>query len=232
MKVNLFKGGPASPRPKTAHQSGIRGKSISGPIPITGDDDDFPIRKPGTSYASTTKLPAEPEEFPIRRPGSEYVSTTPLELKEEGGDYISHAEDRPPRTPEPGTSGAADVSAGVEQSKAPEPPTNPPPAPPVATSPSSGAGASSGTHRTSPGHRRANPSSTLRFSQISGASTEGTGQSGKEKPQRKKSTLRGALSKLFGRKKKTESLMLGDNSRSSGGVGAQLHRSVSFLRLL
>ncbi|EPE04854.1 hypothetical protein F503_00008 [Ophiostoma piceae UAMH 11346] len=67
----------------------------------------------------------------------------------------------------------------------------------------------------SPFRHRTNPSSTLRYSTASGASgtasigggTGGTATSGENtansspKPHRKKSTLRGALSKLFGRKK-------------------------------
>ncbi|KAH9242924.1 hypothetical protein K456DRAFT_118509 [Colletotrichum gloeosporioides 23] len=57
------------------------------------------------------------------------------------------------------------------------------------------------SHSNSPqSQRRTNVSSNLRYSTVSAAS-EQTGAS-KERPQRKKSTLRGALGKLFGRKKK------------------------------
>ncbi|CAK7197495.1 hypothetical protein SEUCBS139899_000142 [Sporothrix eucalyptigena] len=75
--------------------------------------------------------------------------------------------------------------------------------------------ASAGNSAASPAFRhRTNPSSTLRYSGASGVSSGGAGTSagntvnGSPKPQRKKSTLRGAFSKLFSRRKKTDSQIL------------------------
>ncbi|CAK7229319.1 hypothetical protein SBRCBS47491_007205 [Sporothrix bragantina] len=76
--------------------------------------------------------------------------------------------------------------------------------------------ASAGTPATSPAFRhRTNPSSTLRYSGASGMSlgggagtSAGNTVNGSPKPQRKKSTLRGAFSKLFSRRKKTDSQIL------------------------
>ncbi|KIH95076.1 hypothetical protein SPBR_03413 [Sporothrix brasiliensis 5110] len=59
---------------------------------------------------------------------------------------------------------------------------------------------------------RTNPSSTLRYSGASGMSSGGAGTSAGNtvsgSPKRKKSTLRGAFSKLFSRRKKTDSQIL------------------------
>lgn len=53
MRVGLFKSTSSAGRPKTA-QSNIRGKVISGPIPIPDpvDDDEFPIRQSGAGLAT------------------------------------------------------------------------------------------------------------------------------------------------------------------------------------
>ncbi len=80
-------------------------------------------------------------------------------------------------------------------------------------------------------HHRTNPSSTLRYSQISATSTSATGQSSSGRPQRKKSTLRGALSRLFGRRKKTASQDSSGTEPVSDLASTQLHRSVSVVIL-
>jgi hypothetical protein len=65
----------------------------------------------------------------------------------------------------------------------------------------------------------------MRYSLVSVTSTQRTGTtSNKDLPQRKKSTLRGALSRLFGRKKKGGSQ--GSSSRTSAFGGSSQHRSV------
>lgn len=53
MRVGLFKSSSSAGRPK-AGPSNIRGKVISGPIPIPEptDDDEFPMRQPGTGLAT------------------------------------------------------------------------------------------------------------------------------------------------------------------------------------
>lgn len=77
--------------------------------------------------------------------------------------------------------------------------------------------ASAANSAASPAFRhRTNPSSTLRYSGASGMSSGGTGGGGgtsagntvSGSPKRKKSTLRGAFSKLFSRRKKTDSQIL------------------------
>jgi hypothetical protein len=203
-KVNIFRSGSSPPRPKSSNRQSIRGK-ISAPIPMPNpnEDEEFPIRKPGTSFAA----PKEPsdDEFPIRRPGqAQRVSTIP-----------------PPEDEEAEQSGHQAHVSDTGQSNVPERPQYTPPAPPDGPSPSSGTGGPG----TSPSQRRTNPSSTLRFSQISAASTGHTGHSG-DRPQRKKSTLRNALSRIFGRRKKGGSQGSVSTDRMSGLAGNQ-HRSVS-----
>ncbi|KAL1896606.1 hypothetical protein Sste5346_004640 [Sporothrix stenoceras] len=73
--------------------------------------------------------------------------------------------------------------------------------------------ASAANSAASPAFRhRTNPSSTLRYSGASGMSSGGAGTSAGNtvsgSPKRKKSTLRGAFSKLFSRRKKTDSQIL------------------------
>lgn len=222
MKGRLFKSNSTTERPKPARQT-IRGR-ISGPIPIAEStaDEEFPIRNPGTAYVA----PAEPsdDEFPVRQPGARIASTVPIE-----GTETEHHLDQPSHLPQASTtvvSGVSGSRADVGQAtRAPEPPFNAPPAAPPSGGPSpSSAASGSGT---SPTHRRTNPSSTLRYSQVSAASTGNTGQSGSGRPQRKKSTLRGALSRLFGRRKKTASQTSAEIDRAAGLATTTQHRSVS-----
>jgi len=220
MKSSFFKSSSGSSRLKPSARQSIRGK-ISGPIPIANplDEDEFPIRKPGTSVAATK--PPSDDEFPIRRPGNTIVaSPPPVEGKEaevlgQLGQQAQSSQDS-----------AADVSEGhveVQQSNVPEPPSDPPPAPPPGAGPPPASGPVG--PGASPPRHRANPSSTLRYSQISAASTGITGQSG-DRPERKKSTLRNALSKLFGRKKKPGSQASVSMDAVSTLAANRQHRSV------
>ncbi|KLU87656.1 hypothetical protein MAPG_06651 [Magnaporthiopsis poae ATCC 64411] len=265
--MNIFKSPSTSSgqgRPRPAHS--IRGK-ISGPIPIPNpadDDDEFPIRNPGTNLAANNPE----EEFPIRQRGAGIASPTPLEEQptrnEQRDSQRSEALAPPPaanssgsssRNEDHGANGTAiphEPSSSTKPtqptaaapSPAPIPPravvsmlpriTTPPPAPApapavapatppaqrpaaVRASPSSGTG-------TSPGRRRTNPSSTLRYSVVSNTS----GNTAENRPQRKKSTLRGAFSKLFGRKKKNKASIQSsgdDTDRTSSVVPSTQHRS-------
>lgn len=264
--MNIFKSPSTSAghgRPRPAHS--IRGK-ISGPIPIPhpADDEEFPIRNPGSNLATNSPE----EEFPIRQRGTGIASPTSLEEPSTRGDQRasqrSEALDPPPpasnsgsssRNDDHGVNGVAtshepsssmkstqpiDPAPAPAQAPAPAvsstPPrmatptpapastsTNTPATPPaqqqaaVRTSPSSGTG-------TSPGHKRTNPPSTLRYSVVSNAS----GNTADNRPQRKKSTLRGAFSKLFSRKKKNKASLQSsgdDTDRTSSVVPSTQHRS-------
>jgi hypothetical protein len=132
----------------------------------------------------------------------------------------------------------------------PEPPSTPPPAAPTQRPPSRPAsrpasrsppkqpslrknsppGAS--PTRVSPPTRRApNPVlSSIRYSVVSDAPSKHTAQS-KDSPQRKKSTLRSALGRLFGRGRKKNGSGSQDSgatsARESGPLASAQHRSVS-----
>lgn len=205
----LFKGPPPPSRPRSQHQS-IRGK-ISGPIPIPS--------------------PLEEEEFPIRKPGTGIASPTPLDENE--AEEHRQQQLQPPPAGTSIASGVTSSQAEVPLASIPEPPSSPPPAPPSGPSPTSAAGGSTVTapesspSQRSPKRHRTNPSSTLRYSTVSNVSMDSPAhQNGR--PERKKSTLRGALSKLFGRKKKEGSQgSVSTTERMSALGGASQHRSVS-----
>ncbi|KAI1847427.1 hypothetical protein JX266_006652 [Neoarthrinium moseri] len=177
MKPGLFKSASSAGRPK-AGQSNVRGKLISGPIPIPdpAEDDEFPMRQPGTGLAT-----------PLGHEGRSKMLVTP-----EGSSALEP-------TIETG------ATPDVPESANPEPRTGP-----------SQASEASG----SLAQRRANRSSTLRYSTIS---TTDTDQS-RNSPQRKKSTLRTTLSRLFGRKKKRGSNE-GLETHPEHPMGSPQHRS-------
>lgn len=243
---SLWKSSSSTRRPSTGHQS-IRGK-ISGPIPILSPtDDDFPIRNSGPGIASTTK----DEELPIRDPGSGIASMTPLpeetdsELLHPQQDLEQEQEQEQQQqdqtTPPPDiTAIATHIShADVAQSASPEAPSHPPPPPPSSSSPPLRVKTPPQRHsppRISPQRispRRNNPSSTLRYSTVSEAPTGLTGRSKDGAPQRKKSTLRAALGKLFGRRKKGSGSQGSSSTigRMSGMITSTQHRSVSLTYL-
>ncbi|KAM0819578.1 hypothetical protein AB5N19_05394 [Seiridium cardinale] len=160
MRVGLFKSPSSAGRPQGA-QSNIRGKVISGPIPIPNpaDDDEFPMRQPGTGLA------------------------TPL--GNEGASKLLVPPERSSTLETDSTTGPGPKAMHEERTGTPLRPA------PKQTSDTSGSPAQGRT------------TSTLRYSTVSTGTD--TDQS-RSAPQRKKSTLRGTLSRLFGRKKARQSL--------------------------
>lgn len=229
-KTKVF--GPASPttaRPRTGHQS-IRGLRISGPIPMSStntiEDDEFPIRNPGTGIASATPLDSElvPPQPP--HPPQQALASPVTQA------FAPVAQS----TPTPIRADIVDVPQTV-----PEHPGSPSPHPyslPHASSgPSPEGGASSGASaaRSSPArYQRTNPSTNTRFSTNLSINSGKTGDTSahdvsNSPPQRKKSTLRSALSKFLRRKKKDGSLSsVSETDRQSAlSSGPPQHRSVS-----
>ncbi|KAK3337156.1 hypothetical protein B0T19DRAFT_62697 [Cercophora scortea] len=274
----LWKSGVSGSRPKAVSHRSIRG-TISGPIPIPAavdkDDDEFPIRNPGSARAVTTN----DDEFPIRIPGAGIASpippdepdTTPEEqpgnhrLDEKPDPESEHGtvedEDEVPdeghRQVTPPASqpalGVVSESGHVHQGPVPEAPIAPPPAPLSGSGESTG-GRVSRTPPQRPSPQRSIPERTspervspttptrsmtspparpttnpfpnaVRYSTLSESPSVKTGQ-----PQRKKSTLRSALGRLFGRsKKKNTSSSIqespGTPGRDSLPSGPSQHRS-------
>ncbi|KAL2133802.1 hypothetical protein VTI74DRAFT_1659 [Chaetomium olivicolor] len=286
---SLFrKSGSTAGRAKTRNKS-IRG-TISAPIPIpqNADDDEFPIRNPGSTKASTTA----DDEFPMRMPGTGIA--TPLPLTEGPGtspdEPPAQPAERGPRelqaptsrdretSPESstehedgqgklqvfgptGTSASAGGSGGSRTDLdkiRPQPPSTPPPTAPAASpgpitsaarlvsrpesrsppnrslsrksSPARVSPSRVSPPRASPPARRAtNPVlSTIRYSVASEAPSKQTAQS-KDAPQRKKSTLRSALGRLFGRGRNKNAGGTQDPGAGSetkpGPLGSVQHRS-------
>lgn len=182
MRVGLFKSTSSAGRPR-AGPANVRGKIISAPIPIPNpaDDDEFPMRRPGTGLA------------------------TPL-----GNEGVSKLLVPPERasTLDPQTMTASQqFSSEVVPEERLETPLQ---ADPVFASDTSD----------SPAQGRTN-SNTLRYSTISHGTD--TDQS-RTAPQRKRSTLRSTLGRLFGRRKSPSSL--GTQRKSSSG-SAEQRQSVS-----
>ncbi|TEA22750.1 hypothetical protein C8034_v005191 [Colletotrichum sidae] len=139
------------------------------------------------------------DEFPMRNPGTGIA--TPVT---EGN--MREQQLHPPQA-EP----VAASSVSINRAEVSPPPRAESVVGPLGPGPSS---PTSATYGSSPqSQRRTNASSNLRYSAVS-MSSEQTGAS-RERPQRKKSTLRGALGKLFGRKKKTGSQGSYDSNRAS-----------------
>ncbi|KAH8890951.1 hypothetical protein GQ53DRAFT_163780 [Thozetella sp. PMI_491] len=130
----LWKSGSTASRPKTGNAKSIRG-TISGPIPIPNplDDDEFPIRNPGTSIAATSPAPHD-DEFPIRTRGAGIASPVPPETESEA------PIDQPAAEPaEPATDPVSEQELEPDQEPESEPepevepeyePLQPPPADP------------------------------------------------------------------------------------------------------
>ncbi|KAM0280750.1 hypothetical protein ACHAQH_003920 [Verticillium albo-atrum] len=178
MKVSLFKPQPAATGGQTASRPKT-GQSIRGKI-----SGPIPIPTPTD------------DEFPMRNPGTGIA--TPLSAEDRERQLQAEA--------------ANQANAPFTQSEPVQNRNTDSVVMPSGTGSGTGSASGSGSAHTpsvaprgSPqSQRRTNPPSTLRHSVVSEA-TEITNNS-KDKPQRKKSTLRGAFSKLFGRKKKTTSL--------------------------
>lgn len=237
----IWKSTSSAGRPKPGHQSSIRGR-ISGPIPIPspGDDDEFPIRTPGSGIA----IPANDDEnfeFPIRRPGSGIATSYPLlekspELQIDEA-QPQEAEQLHPPSPQAETSAVPVAGSPVDttpnRSSTPEQPSQAPPEPPSESRPSSGHGVArispkpSPPQRRSPPVQRTVPSGALRYSTVSEAPTTQSRDAAPSK--RKKSTLRTALGRLFGRKKKSRESQQSTTTsgRMSGMLSSSQHRSVS-----
>ncbi|KAL2165817.1 hypothetical protein VTG60DRAFT_3755 [Thermothelomyces hinnuleus] len=221
-------------------------------------DDEFPMRSPGTGIASplpTTDGPGSSPDEPPEQQGeprahkvgqrqrskdglSSPESAAESEVDEEkaraasvrggsGGGRTDHAQDtisEPPSTPPPappsvpGTTGERSASRPASRS----PPNRPSPrkTSPLADSPS----------KASPPMRRAtNPVlNNVRYSMVSDATSKHTAQS-RDFPLRKKSTLRSALGRLFGRGKKKSTNGTQDDGSASGResrpLGSLQHRS-------
>lgn len=230
MKPKIFGGPPTSPttpRPRTGHQS-IRGR-ISGPIPIPNplDDDEFPMRNPGTGIASSTPIENDTIQRQLQQGPSKPAS---------------------PVTPSFAPSVAQTfplTGARVDIVDVPHPvlehPSTPTQQPPHSsstvqggTSPEGGASNVSATHSSTAKAYRATLPNSARYSTTS-ANSDKTGPSPSPvdalhgPPQRKKSTLRSALGKFLRRRKKEGSLSsVSEADRQSAIVGQQQHRSVSF----
>lgn len=241
----LWKSASSAGRPKPGQQSSIRGR-ISGPIPIPnpGDDDEFPIRTPGSGIA----IPAKDDEnfeFPIRKPGSGIATTYPVpeDALEERDTQAQrqHAQELQPPLPQVGTSAVSTSGSHTDTSQNsnvnPEPPSQAPPEPPSESRSSSGHRATraspKASPKASPPQRRSPPAQTttpvsaLRYSTVSEAPTAQSRDGAS--PKRKKSTLRTALGRLFGRKKKSRESQgsIPISGRTSGIVSSTQHRSVS-----
>ncbi|KAF9879901.1 hypothetical protein CkaCkLH20_02712 [Colletotrichum karsti] len=144
------------------------------------------------------------DEFPMRNPGTGIA--TPVTA----GDMREQQMNPPQADPVAGS------TVSVPHPEVSQVPRTDSVAVPPGTGSTSGSSPTSATHThtNSPqSQRRTNMSSNLRYSAVS-ASSEQTGAS-KDRPQRKKSTLRGALGKLFGRKKKNGSQGSYDSQRVS-----------------
>ncbi|OIW35057.1 hypothetical protein CONLIGDRAFT_675999 [Coniochaeta ligniaria NRRL 30616] len=235
----VWKSASTAGRPKPGQQSSIRGR-ISGPIPIPnpGDDDEFPIRTPGSGIA----IPANDDEnfeFPIRKPGAGIATTYPLpEDTPEGQDTPAqrqHTQELQPPPPQAGTAAVSVSGSNTDTSQNsnadPEPPSHAAPGPPSDSRSSSGHRATKTPPRVSPPQRRSPPSQTiapasaLRYSTVSEAPTSQSRDGAS--PKRKKSTLRTALGRLFGRKKKSRDSqgLTPSSRRTSAIVSSTQHRS-------
>jgi hypothetical protein len=153
--------------------SSIRGK-ISGPIPITVGDDEFPIRVRATSVA--TPLNLEDIEK-LLRPPRPHVN-------------VQHEEP---------------LSKEIE-----EPPRPAPQVPSLSTPPTSHSSVQQAAQATS----------------LKEATTSTSHEPSMEKPQRKKSTLRSVLGRLFGKKRKSNDSTASNEAALASGRAGQ-HRSVS-----
>jgi hypothetical protein len=167
----------------------------------------------------------QPEPVPEPEPELDHEHAPPQHQEDEQSDKI---------TPPPVASASAGPSELVH-STVPEPASDPPSVPrsgspisglPVRTSPPQ--------RHSPPGLRQPKPPSTLRYSTVSDVPTEQAiehkdGKGKASPPQRKKSTLRSALGRLFGRKKKNSQDSTGAPSRSSDPVASAQHRSVSVI---
>lgn len=206
MKAGLWRSATGSGRQQMGQS--IRGR-ISNPIPIpNAGDEDFHPENPGP----TAPKPHVPDD---ESPVSHHPSKPPRHYHNNTASSSTL----------PHTALAAATSNAPETEDRKDRGSNN--SLPMSTVPagSSGPSAVSGSARNSP-QRRTNQSSQIRYSAITVSSQRTGDTSSRDLPQRKKSTIRGALSKLFGRKKKSKSQGSSIPEQSSGTTSVQ-HRSVS-----
>lgn len=157
---------------------------------------------------------AEDDEFPIRQPGAGIASTTAEEtsMTPERPVATKEAEDEefPMRQPSVEAQPEQAEEKQIVRPKEATPEPRPTPVHPRQSE-----------HRT-------NPSSTIRQSMIS--SDTARTKSSKGQHEKKKSGLRGAFGKLFGRKKKTDSVIMSEQSTAAAGQAAQHQSDPSALR--
>lgn len=254
---SIWKSGSNAGRVKAGSKS-IRG-TISGPIPIPNaldDDNEFPVPSLGAigtgGIASpTSSAPAAvevvgggafKEQFFDHRHHDESSDSdrerAPDSRQGEnmGGDGISQLLSQRPKAPSdpppllpPNSAGAA--SSSTERQRTPQRTSPPQTSSPLRTTPV--------RVRTTPSTgRTTNPpqSTALRYSTISDTPSGQTNNS-KGQQQRKQSTLRSALGKLFGRGKKKNGLVAGEqrsppnSGRESALMESSQHKSVSVVDL-
>ena len=148
--------------------------------------------------------PAEDDEFPMRERGTGHA--TPL--GSEAPNRLAPPQERGSIIDNQSTNGQVRVSPEERTPSRNQPGT-------------SQASENSG----SPAQQRTTRSSTLRYSTVSNNT-----DSDRDTPQRKKSTLRSALSKLFGRKKKNSSNGGSLETHHENPSEPALQRSVSWIR--
>ncbi|GKT42137.1 uncharacterized protein ColSpa_02318 [Colletotrichum spaethianum] len=193
--MGLFKSANPTPAPGVLPRS-LTGQSIRGKI-----SGPIPIPSPSD------------DEFPMRNPGTGIA--TPLA----GGDMKEQQLHPPQAEPRAGS-----IVSVVQPEVSQAPRTESVVAPTGSAASGSTSPPTSSAHANSPqSQRRTNGSSNLRYSAVSASSVQ-TGGS-RDRPQRKKSTLRGALGKLFGRKKKTASQGPTDSQRISTYNTSNQHKS-------
>ena len=257
---SIWKSGSNAGRVKTGSKS-IRG-TISGPIPIPNaldDDNEFPIRSVGVIRSTKAEdefggtggiaSPIAPAPAAVEAAEGGALKEQLFSNRHHDDSSDSDRERSPGSRQSMGGNGVPAVAA--QRAKAP---SDPPPLLPL----NSAGAASSSTERqrtpqrtsppqtssplrvtpvrvrTSPTTERVtNPpqSTVLRYSTISDTPSGQTNNS-KGQPQRKQSTLRSALSKLFGRKKKNglvagEQRSLPNSGRDSVMMESSQHKSVS-----
>lgn len=155
------------------------------------------------------------DEFPMRQPGTGIAK--PLDAEDDKETAVEPpAPERDKQSPSPPVVSASPAPV-VAQNVTPDPEPARTPEPRTGTA-----------LRNSP-RRGTNISSTLRYSMASQDTTAQTSSS-KDRPQRKKSTLRGALGKLFGRKKKDKKTGIQESPAPSDKLEEAMstqHHSVS-----
>lgn len=138
------------------------------------------------------------EEFPIRHPGAGVASPVAPEYREYQAEPIRTIEENEEHFAMPQATSLQSHHEPTAASGSDSPPNS----------------SAHGTAVDSPAGYRANPPNTLRYSIVSADTSQSRGS--RDRPQRKKSTLRGALGKLFGRKKKSNS---NNNTTYNNSVG-------------